>query len=341
VPEGRDLLRIGLACAILFSSAWSSADPVEPEPIRAELAAVPSCAEGSSFVGQVLARTRRARQAAPNEPARTFTITIVQEGESLRGTLRVVTATREVAERKVEAKTCGEVVEALALVAALIVDPEALTTPLKPPEPEVPRTTVAAPSPWVPPIVTPPAEPAEPAAVSAGLALEVASAIAPTFTPVERVWAEVAWHYAGILHPAFGLSLARASTLVTRNSLTADILWVTGRVTACPLELVGSRRVSFRPCALFDVGVIQGKGANREGVSSADSAKTTPWVAPGVNLGLVMVPVSPLVLRLEAGGVVQTVKTSFVYQVSPSSRQEVYSIPLLGYYLGLGAGIRF
>jgi hypothetical protein len=337
VRKRRDLVRIGLCSAILLSAARGSADPLEPEPIRAELAAAPSCAEASSFVGQVLARTRRAREAQPNEPARTFTITIAEEGESLRGTLRVVTATREVLERKVEAKTCGEVVEALALVAALIVDPEALTTPLEPPKPEAPRTTAATPSPWVPPIVPPPGEPAEPATVSAGLALEAASAIAPTLIPVERLWGEVGWHGAGILHPSFGLALARASTQVTRNSLTADILWVTGRVTACPLELVHAQRVSLRPCALFDVGMIRGKGANREDVSSAARAETTPWVAPGVNLGLYLVPVSPLVLRLEAGGMVQIVKTRFIYDV----RQEVYSIPLFGYYLGLGAGARF
>jgi hypothetical protein len=340
VRDGRELFRIGLASAILFFAAKSSADALEPEPVRAELAAAPSCAEGSSFIGQVLARTRRARLAQPNEPARTFTITVAQAGDSLRGTLRVVTATREVVERKVEAKTCGEVVEALALVAALIVDPEALTKPLGPPEPEPPRAPVAPPPPWSPPIVPPAPEPAEPARVSAGLALEVASAIAPALTPVERVWAEASWPIAGILRPSFGLSLARASTQVTRKSLTAEILWVTGRVAACPLELVDSRRFSLRPCALLDVGVIQGKGANRENVSSAASAQTTPWVAPGLNVGFYLVPVSPLVLRLEAGGMVEAVMTEFVYDVSRDLRQKVYSIPLFGWYLGLGAGVR-
>jgi hypothetical protein len=88
--------------------------------------------------------------------------------------------------------------------------------------------------------------------------------------------------------------------------------------------------------------MIQGKGANREGVSQAGSAKTKPWVAPGVNLDLSLVPVSPLVVRIEAGGTVQAAKTKFAYQQTGSDSQpEVYSVPTIGFYLGLGAGVSF
>jgi hypothetical protein len=341
VAVAHRVIGTGIVSALWLGGFAVRADSLEQEPIRAELAAPRSCTESSSFVDRVLGRTRRARRAQSNEPARTFAITITEAAGSLMGTLRVVTVTREIVERKVEARTCGEVVEALALVAALIVDPEALTKPLgEPPEPEPPKEVAVPPS--LPlPVALPAPAPAEPITLSAGLAIELASPIAPSVTPVERVWGEVAWHVTGMLRPSLGLGVARASTLVKRNSLAADILWLAARVTVCPLELSESRRISLRPCALVDVGLIRGMGSQAEAVKTIGSAKTTPWVAPGLGLGVALVPLSPLVLKLEAGGTVQAEQTEFVYQASPSSNRKVYSIPLLGWFLGFGAGVRF
>ncbi len=336
---GRDLVRLVAATTVFLGVFRGHAEPLEREPLRVELRAPRDCGEVGSFLDQVLRRTRRARRAEPNEPARAFSVEILEQAGRFEGTLRVVTATREVVERKVDAKTCGEVVEALALVAALIVDPEALTTPLAPPVAATPAPPPAPATPAPPPLLQVPPERSPPPNFGVGLGIELAYGIVPEIIPVERAWTELAWRGPGVFRPSLGLGFGFASAGFSHNSLHADILWMTARLSACPLELIGSRRVSLRPCALFEVGAIRGRGSRQENVNARE-ATTKPWAAPGVGVGFAWVPFSPLVLRVEAGGMVEAIRTTFAYRAGGTD-QLVYQVPPFGAYLGLGAGVVF
>jgi hypothetical protein len=95
----------------------------EREPIRLQYQAPGDCPEASAFLDSVLARTPRARAAAPHELARLFQVTVVaRRGESF-GEIRV--------KRKSDAKPirlsavgkCENVLNTLAQFAALSLDP--------------------------------------------------------------------------------------------------------------------------------------------------------------------------------------------------------------------------
>ncbi|MGH7294495.1 MAG: hypothetical protein ACRELB_06170, partial [Polyangiaceae bacterium] len=130
-PESPVLHRRVIACLCsalaLTSAGVARAQPAE-EPIRIEYAAPPTCPPESAFFAQLRARTSRVTRAATGARARTFAVTVVPRGRRIAGHLVIrdpdgATA----AERDVAGDTCEEVVEALALVTALSVDPGAVT----------------------------------------------------------------------------------------------------------------------------------------------------------------------------------------------------------------------
>jgi len=157
------------------------------EPFRVSYAATDGCPQQDVFANQVLARTTRARLAGPGESARTFVVNVAPGATDYSGTLTVTQPGAEASVRRVSARTCDEVVEALGLVAALTIDPTARTEPaaeLASPAPApavpaapsagapaspptAPQTGLAATEPPLPtPIPAPPVPPSPPPAAA-------------------------------------------------------------------------------------------------------------------------------------------------------------------------------
>jgi hypothetical protein len=126
------------------------AQAVLPEPISIAVEPGSDCATEAGFYELVRRRTALVRPAQPGEAARRFVIKVTP-GPTTVGELRAENPDHSQATREVAGQSCGEVVDALALVAALAVDPHADTAPSLPP-PTVPPPPVTPP----PPTFSPP-----------------------------------------------------------------------------------------------------------------------------------------------------------------------------------------
>src|SRR4051794_20330208 len=102
--------------------AAGAAATVEQTPIRLQYSAHDGCADAAGFFRRVQARTQRVRLAADGELAETATITIERGESGSAGTLELPPLDNRPFSRRVEARTCEEVVLALSLVLALAYD---------------------------------------------------------------------------------------------------------------------------------------------------------------------------------------------------------------------------
>lgn len=113
------------AFASMVSLAPCRALAQEPvEPIRLTYRASHGCPNEAEFVARVRARTARVRPAGPREAARTFDVA-VDAGPLARGRVTIIQDDQPVGTRSVQGDTCSEVVDAIALVVALAIDPRA------------------------------------------------------------------------------------------------------------------------------------------------------------------------------------------------------------------------
>ena len=126
----------GAACALVVLAARdASGQDADVEPLGVDYTAPDGCPPASSFFSEITARTPRARAARSGERARVLHVKVTRRGEAHVGTLAVEDTTGTGSAREVSGGTCAEVVGALALVAALAVDPHASVAPRPPPTP--------------------------------------------------------------------------------------------------------------------------------------------------------------------------------------------------------------
>ena len=119
----RALLWGGVVAATVAAGAEAGAGPDE-EPIRLAYQASAGCPTEADFVMRIRARTTRARVAWPGENARTFDVR-VDAGPPASGRVMVLDEDLPAGTRHVEADTCADVTDALAMVIALSIDPRA------------------------------------------------------------------------------------------------------------------------------------------------------------------------------------------------------------------------
>jgi hypothetical protein len=111
--------------AVVLLSESSGAAGESAEPIRLDYRASADCPNEAEFVARLRARTSHVRPAWPGEAARTFAV-VAEAGPPSTGHLRVGESVDGGGMRAVQADSCSRVVDALALMVALAVDPSAL-----------------------------------------------------------------------------------------------------------------------------------------------------------------------------------------------------------------------
>ncbi|HLK35581.1 MAG TPA: hypothetical protein VKU41_02435, partial [Polyangiaceae bacterium] len=149
-----------LALAVLGAPAASAAAQDDEETIQLGYQASSGCPDQAAFVARVRARTARAALVAPGTgpgDVRAFDVEVAA-GDPARGRLTLRGPHHAEGTRRVQAATCDEVVDALALVVALAIDPRAPVIPATPP-----TTTAPGPDSSPPPAANP-APPTPPAA---------------------------------------------------------------------------------------------------------------------------------------------------------------------------------
>jgi hypothetical protein len=272
---------IGLL-GVVSLRAWAVEAVPPPLPLHVEYAAPGNCPTRDDFEARVRARTALAR-FSDDEGAEVVRVVVTPTGVTYAGHLSITGQSGRTSERDVEDTLCPDVVDALALVTALSVDPNATLSPTAPASSAptaspiasatpIPTSTLnASPSPTAPvvPLITapmpaPPRPPArEPEATpfwaskpgtNLGAIFITSAGLAPDALVGGGVFGELESRAEGWFAPSTRLNLLAQVNGAFRTREASFVL-LAGRFDVCPVRL-GSRRLSLRPCLVADFGAV-------------------------------------------------------------------------------------
>jgi hypothetical protein len=358
------LLPIGLA----GSSVAALAQTETGEPIRVEYHAGADCPDENAFLARVRERTIHARFVGEKEAARTFRVSL-EGGRPSRGSVAIYERGRAGGTRRLEADSCDEVANGVALMVALALDPHALATPAAsrveteagtlPAAAETPDAAPASeedaalPPPSLPPPPSPPPPPPPPlpgrvAAASderpspfkafvrhvvAGADAAVATGVAPK--PLFAGAPFLGWR-SSLTRPLSAtvrVAFLRAGTgVLSVPGGSADFTWTVGRVDGCA-TLRPTARVALSPCARLEGGVLEVEGFSVPARLAQDSA----WIAAGPLASIEWTPLRPLSLDAQIGSSFRLTEHRFV--ILPAST--AYQVPPVGFEAEAGLGLSF
>jgi hypothetical protein len=332
---------VSVICAMLLAAPRAAAQD-GGEPISLRYRAPSTCPDQDAFLARLRERAPLARPASSAERARVVEITIEAGAPGSRGTLRITDLDGRHAAREVTAVDCADVVQALALIAAIALDPKAgAKAAPDAPASRPPSPGVAGVAPGPPPparhrgdedATMPAPPPGTPVRISVGPQLAAVWAAAPQALAGIRLFGEVAAPGDGVLRPSARVSVMR--TLATADGASptaARFQLTTARMDGCLVGWPGLVRVS--PCALFEAGVLDATG---EQVRDRRTF-SAPWLTLGALLRVQTVVGDILVLELEGG--VDARLTSYRFYLEPDAT--LYELPRVGATLAAGVGLRF
>jgi hypothetical protein len=292
------LTRTKLSATALLASMFASPSlrAEEVTPVRVRYSAARDCADERGFFEQITARTPRVRLARAAEPATVLNVSIREVPGGVAGSIELRGAEGSTSAREVKAQSCDQVVAALAIMAALAIDPDASTDPL-------PKARPAPKPPPPKPVVTKAAKPAdtEPAPSlhshwKAGVSLAVLAGVFDDSALAVRPFVELAREG----RPAWGhtlrLSAARFESKVSRSEGTGEFALYSGRLEPCPAHLRAWGAVWLSACLALDAGWLEARGAN---VTPRQSV-TRFWFAAGPTARIELRLLE--ILALEASG---------------------------------------
>ena len=326
------------------------------EPVQLVFRALPNCPDAAAFFRAVSARTPRVRIAEDRESGRTFHVAIHRTDDGkVMGDFSISDPndlTQTSSKRTITGESCTEVCDALALFAALSIDPDAATTdpqganaPSVPAERAQPTPTLGihprrtsrgsdrhlAADRRVKPVST--------LRISALVGVQVGaiSAGTPANPVLVEPFFEIQLHQVetrGIFTaPALrlGFSSTKTDTATTSSGL-AHLHWTALRLDACPIALRFGRTFSVRPCLSASAGQLSATG-----VITLPNTERLPWLTVG---GLIRGEWNFLsVLVLEAdGGADAPLRRDQLY-FEPST--PVYRAPAAMGHVSLGVSVHF
>lgn len=230
----------------------------------------PAACPGVDVFRSEVAKRVGADRAIGSVVGRARTVIAGSDGAGYDGTLNL-----DGRMRSVHAATCDEVVQALALAAALAAEEIVADPPEAPPEP--PATAVPSVAPSPPPVVVdrraaPPTSPSTQSAFFVGAGLGATGAVGPTVAPELFVFGGLDIDGRSV---RLALDVARSSDMSTPVGTARFERWSV-RADGCPLSVRFGVRLS--PCVRFDGGVLRGVG---ESITNAESSSFA-WLAVGV-----------------------------------------------------------
>lgn len=361
VLGGRAALLV-LVCGTVAASVAVEAlgQTLTREPIRIAYRSEGLCPSGDTFFGDVRARTDKIRPAQGAERARTLKVDVEEGANESRGALAIVAEDGSTSSvRTVRAKTCGDVVSALALVAALAIDPEARTSELpnmvdagpalraaplassvttsESPAPakardagEADASVRSTPSPSATAVEPPtPSKPIE-TRFSIGVGVEGASVLA--VRPALSVVLGLDLQRDEVVSPSFTLRLSRSFTgSASVAAGTANLTFSAVGLEPCPLRFRIGEAFALLPCARLAFGFVEAQGA---GVTTPANA-LRGWGDVGAHLRASLRIIGPVFLEAHGGARFPLFRDRFFVDQDST----IYEIPtVLGAF---GGDVRF
>ncbi|MBI5538258.1 MAG: hypothetical protein HY898_36385 [Deltaproteobacteria bacterium] len=318
------------------------------EPIRVAVSAPQPCSDAVRFTSQIQARTNRSRIAGENERARLFSAFLTLEAPGSRGTLVITDTDGKSLVREIAGSSCEEVASALALIAALAIDPNAPMGPLI-----VPPSTAAAPLPVLPTASVAPAPVAPapeatvrsspapvpfaaplsraPLALDIGVGVEARGGVAPSLALAPVVFVDL---YRERSSRFVRLGLVRTTDVhATQVDGTVKFAMSAARVELCPWAGALGGSVSAHACGRFEVGTLT---ADAQGPATAYSTSRA-WVATGASGGVRWVPTRGFGVDGWLGASLPLVRDRFTWHDGTT----VHHVPAAGFVGGISAAVQF
>jgi hypothetical protein len=296
---------------------------------------VPSeCPGADWFESRVRFRTSLAEFASKGTP---LAVAVKHDADGYHARLESSDASGNKLERAVEGETCEEAIDALALVTALAIDPNAKLTVVEAPTSASASASVAPP-PKSPPtdvsIAAPPITSDAPAwSTNVGASLDAVTAIAPTLSAGGDAFVEVDSRSSAALAPSFRLAARYVTTAVGSSTREADFARATLHADACPLRIGDDVGLSARTCVTSDVGLLHVRGVDVANPASANRF----WLDVGVLLRARW-SVTSYFVEASAGLFAPLTKDTYVFT---TPRIVVHEIPSFAGIFSLGGGVRF
>jgi hypothetical protein len=340
----------GLAAVLAPDARAQALAAAKPPALQVEYSAPGNCPTEADFEGRVRSRTALAR-FADDKDAQAVRVVVRPMGVTYAGHLTIVGRTGHPSERDVEDTLCTDVVDALALVTALAVDPNATlrpttaspasapaaATPPGPPGPEAPAQATVATIPLLAPTPAPPSPtPAAPASarekpgpeaspplwppsrwdLELGASFLASSGLAPDALLGGGAFVGLEANSRSWVAPSARVTLF-AETNGADGSSQPSFLFVGGRIDVCPVRL-GSSTLSLRPCLAADVGAVRAEAqvngtAGVTAWSDAAALVRARW-APGGG---------PWFVEVDGGAFVPSYRPEFI--VLPNTNTPVYT----------------
>lgn len=325
--------------ALLLVGHAARAAETESPHFRLAYDAPSGCPDRGAFLDAIRARTPRPRLAATDdqEPAITLHVAIDSGDESTSGRLELREPDGTEETRSVTGRTCGEVMKALALVAAVMLDPEARMGP-EPPVPSPPSPPPPTSSAAPPPKPRPP-QPSSPRPrrrsawrPAAGAEIGMLGGVGPGVAPMAGAFFDVERASRALTSTArLSLDVATTSSNLRGGSQTYEWLGATLRI--CPAYVSLPVRLRVAPCAALQTAGHRGTPRNvRNATTNVDL-----WLAPALAGALEWEASPALSVELQGGVLFPLRRTRFF--LAPDST--IFEIPAAAGTVSLGVRIRF
>jgi hypothetical protein len=357
VKQRRQARLSALASGLVAAAATLTLRAVRADDfvrVNIDYEARPGCPDADAFSREVLSRAPRARISSTAEGARSLVARIRPTAHGLEGVLSVRDADGHATERAVQGQRCEQLVTALAVIAALVIDPLTARADRNEadaaPDPAASTTNAAAADspdagarPDAVPLPAPAPETPSPHAgpiarerwsTSAGAAIGVVGGTAPTVLVSVPVFFEVSRHVNAILEPTARLRFERTAVGETRKGDGGGATFVrtAGAADLCAIAL-RARSVRAQPCLRGELGGLYAKGLE----VTPTRAEVRPWFALGPVARVRVEVVGPVFVELEAALLFAVVRDRFY--VEPGT--VLYRPPALGATTAFGAGLAF
>jgi hypothetical protein len=345
------LVLVTLPARLLAEPAAESPAGTAPPQVSLHYLGDSGCPDETEFVSEVTARVRRTVQWSKTGATAQMVVIIRQAGDHASGSLEIVQRATEPTRREFTSASCAEVGSALALVAALALDPNARTE-------QLPASTLGSALSMEPPPAPPPppslqSAPAPPPALSPAVQPPSALPVPPPPRDPYVVWlgptAMAAVGYASEPLVAFGLSLGVRSVrpgfspglqltplwgktgTTGPHATKGTFAWAIGRLEGCPLQLSLAPPLRFEPCVAAELGALSARGASDDVVPvSVDRW----WLAAGATLSLHL-SLGSWFARLGGSAMLPLTRDEFVFH-DPDRTIHRASPVVAGGSLGLG-----
>jgi hypothetical protein len=328
--RSRGCIVMAVLAVVSTARAETSSAPIDLEYRNGE-----GCPNEAAFAARLHERTMGGGGGSrgSNGPRRVL-IAVDGSGEAAVGQLTIIDRSGETTTRQISGQSCDQVVDALAFVVALALDPTASAEPPPAPQvsrpPEAPAVEPARPPPGAQWRLSAAAQASMTGALPPGLQLSI-----PVFVELGDESPPALRRWTPSVRAGFERSFG-ASLQVPQGA--ARFIWTAGRLDLCAGFSVAPT-LSVGPCVGADMGEIYGVGTIAHPRQASEL-----WLAVGGLVRARWMVRSPLFVEVDAGGVVPLQRNTFVFDPPATVLDPptvLYEVPPVGARMSGGVGAYF